>query len=104
MQYFYKGTDEKKWFYYNGKEIENVKTLNNLELYFHHRVPLFRQKKYATERATKAMYRILKNVNQLHLSLDDQLHLFDKIVVPLLLYGCEVWGYSNVDIMERIHV
>lgn len=25
-----------------------------------------------------------------------QLELFDKIVVPVLLYGCEVWGNLNV--------
>ena len=23
------------------------------------------------------------------------LDLFDKTVVPVLLYGCEVWGYEN---------
>lgn len=69
------------------------------------------------------MYGILKRVKQMHLSLDHQLHLFDKIVVTILLYGCEVcgcvylmyiqynvfksnqvWGYSNVDKIERIHV
>lgn len=52
------------------------------------------------------MYSILKKGNQFRLSLENQLHLFDKIVVPspILLYGCEVWGYGNVDIIERIHV
>jgi hypothetical protein len=31
-----------------------------------------------------------------------QLDLFDKIVKPILLYGCEVWGVGNNDIVERI--
>ena len=32
------------------------------------------------------------------------LELFDKSVVPILLYGCEVWGFENIDIIERIHL
>ena len=32
--------------------------------------------------------------------------LFDYMVVPigLLLYGCEIWGYENIDIIENIHI
>ena len=31
------------------------------------------------------------------------LKLFDSCVEPILLYGCEVWGYENVDILEKVH-
>ena len=27
-----------------------------------------------------------------------------NIVVPILLYGCEVWGYENCDIIEKLHM
>lgn len=101
---FTKGRVKNNVFYYNGKEIEIVKNFKYLGVIFSSSGSFIQTKKYAAERATKAMYGILKKGNQLHLSLDDQLHLFDKIVVPILLYGCEVWGYSNVDIIERIHV
>ena len=30
--------------------------------------------------------------------------LFDKMVKPILLYGCELWGFSNCDIIERVHL
>lgn len=30
--------------------------------------------------------------------------LFDRIVVPVLLYACEVWGYENIEIIERVHL
>ena len=26
------------------------------------------------------------------------------MVVPILLYGCEIWGYENIDIIENIHI
>ena len=31
------------------------------------------------------------------------LKLFDSCVEPISLYGCEVWGYENVDILEKVH-
>ena len=31
------------------------------------------------------------------------LKLFDSCVEPILLYGCEVWGYENVDTLEKVH-
>ena len=30
--------------------------------------------------------------------------LVDKVVVPVLLYGSEVWGYENLDVIERVHL
>ena len=39
----------------------------------------------------------------LNLPLDLQLEIFDHTVVPILLYGCEVWGFENTDIIERLH-
>ena len=29
---------------------------------------------------------------------------FDKIIKPILLYGCEELGFSNNDILEKIHL
>jgi hypothetical protein len=39
-----------------------------------------------------------------NLSISCQLDLFDKVVKPILLYGCELWGLSNCDIIERVHL
>jgi hypothetical protein len=38
------------------------------------------------------------------LSIKGQYDLFDKIVKPILLYGCEIWSFSNLDIIERVHL
>ena len=29
---------------------------------------------------------------------------FDSLVEPIILYGSEVWGFENIQIMERIHL
>ena len=50
------------------------------------------------------MYAIIRKTRELNLSIDCQLDMFDKMVVPILLYGCELWGFENLDIIERLHL
>lgn len=47
--------------------------------------------------ARKAMFALLAKVTKLHLPIDISLDLFDKLVLPILLYGCEVWGFESID-------
>ena len=56
------------------------------------------------EKATRALYEVLK-LGRLHnLSIKCQLDLLDKMVKPVLLYSCEIWGMGNNDILERVHL
>ena len=48
------------------------------------------------------MFSLLKKWRQFDIPVDLMLELFDKSVVPILFYGCEVWGFENIDIIERI--
>ena len=34
------------------------------------------------------------------LPIDIVLDLFDKMILPILLYGSEIWGYENLDSIE----
>ena len=54
--------------------------------------------------ASRAMFEVLKKGRKLHLDIDTQIKLFDSTVLPILLYGSEAWGYSNVDIIEKLHL
>ena len=47
---------------------------------------------------------LIRKMKTLDLSVDTQIELFDKMIKPILLYGSEIWGYSNVKPIERIHV
>jgi hypothetical protein len=51
----------------------------------------------------KAMYEVLRKGRIHNLSIKCQLDLLDKIVKPILLYGCEIWGFGKNDIIERVH-
>lgn len=50
------------------------------------------------------MYGVIRKIRTFNLPIDCQLDLFDKVVVPVLLYACEVWGYENIEIIERVHL
>jgi hypothetical protein len=39
-----------------------------------------------------------------YLDLDLQLQLFDSMVTPILLYGVEVWGVGNIDIVKQFQL
>ena len=40
----------------------------------------------------------------MHLPVDLQIELFTKLVKPILLYGCEIWGFGNIDVIERVQL
>ena len=64
----------------------------------------YEAKKTIAEQATKAMYALLKKVKSLYLPIDMQIDMFMKTVKPILLYGCEIWGHGNLDIIERVQL
>ena len=40
----------------------------------------------------------------MHLPLDVMFQLFDSMVMPILLFSCEVYGIESLDIIERVHL
>jgi hypothetical protein len=47
------------------------------------------------QQAQKAIYSVYRKVRNLCIPVDLQLKLFDSIVLPILTYSCEVWGFEN---------
>ena len=50
------------------------------------------------------MHGVFRKIRQLNPPIDCQLDLYDKIVIPVLLHGCEICGYENQELIERIHL
>ena len=51
----------------------------------------------------KAYFSLLSKIQKFKLPLDIQYKLFDQLVVPIITYGCEVWGHVNLDKIEMFH-
>ncbi len=51
--------------------------------------------------ASRAMYALIGKCRKLGLPIDLQLELFDRMIVPIMLYGWEVWGPENYTETEK---
>ena len=56
------------------------------------------------DQARRAMYGMLNKSSKLCLPLDLKLKLFDQLVIPVLLYGCEIWGFEDLRQLEAFHI
>ena len=56
------------------------------------------------KKAQRAIFSLPKNIRLKQLPIDVQLQLFDSVVLPELLYGCEIWGFENLAIIEKVHI
>ena len=56
------------------------------------------------DRASRAMFTLLRTCRQLSLPVDIQIDLFDKMIVPILLYGCEIWGYGSCALATKLQL
>jgi hypothetical protein len=88
----------------NGEKLEIVNCFNYLGIELSRTGNFKRAKQSIAGKATVAFYEVLKMGRKHGLSVKIQLDLFDKMVKPILLYGCEVWGFSNNDIIKKVHL
>ena len=56
------------------------------------------------EQTQRAMFILLRRSRQLDLPLDIQLELFDTLIMPIITYGCEVWGFEDLNIIEKLQL
>ena len=50
------------------------------------------------------MFSLVRKARKVFLPLDLQLHLFDSMIIPILLHGSEVWGCESVDITDLFYL
>ena len=60
--------------------------------------------KHVYKKAQNAMYALIKKGRECNLPIDVYLNMFDSTIVPILLYGCEVWGPSHAHTIEKLHL
>ena len=91
-------------FLLDGLNIEVTNEYKYLGIYFTRGGSFEKAKEHIADQANKAMFSLLKKIRTFDLPLDLQLELFDKMIKPILLYGAEIWGFGNCDVIERIHL
>ena len=74
-----------------------------LGISFDYKGQFFKARNRLIEQAKKALFAVVNKIRKLGLPCDIQLKLFDMMIAPILLYGAEVWGYENCEIIEAFH-
>lgn len=84
--------------------IEIADSYKYLGVIFQNNGNFIQTRKMLRDQANRAMFSVFKKCRLLHLPVDLQFDLFDQMVLPIVMYGCEVWGYENMNIMENLHL
>lgn len=87
----------------DGEIIETVAKYKYLGIFFTQSGSFLNARKHIVLQAKKAMILLLTRINNLDIPIDLQLKLFDHTVLPILTFACEVWGYENLDLIEKVH-
>ena len=91
-------------FFCNGQELETVQSFKYLGIVFScngsYKVAL--EDLYS--RASRAMFALLAKCRKFDLPIDIRLELFDRLVTPIMLYACEVWGFDKAATLEKLHL
>ena len=88
----------------NNYVLDNVKSYKYLGITITPNARFKETIKYLCSQAQKAMFSFIKKARALQLPLDVQLDLFHNTVMPIALYGCEVWGFEDCGLVERLHL
>ena len=83
-------------FFYGEEKVEIVDDYVYLGVTINYNGSFTKAIQKQISQARKAMFSMLTKASRLQLPLDIQLELFDKTVLPVLLYGCEIWGCANI--------
>ena len=87
-------------FWYGEEQVEVVDDYIYLGVKINYNGSFTKAIEKQIDQARKAMFSLITKARRLQLPVDLQIELFDKTVVPILLYGCEVWGCSNISEIE----
>ena len=52
------------------------------------------------DKARKALFKLDGTISKCQMPIALQLYLFDCLIKPILLYGCEIWGMENFETIE----
>ncbi len=91
-------------FKYDGEKLNIVTDFQYLGIIFSCKGNCNAAKAHIVQQARKAMFIVIRKARKLNLPIDIQLELFDSMVMPILLYGTEIWGYENCNVIENFHM
>ena len=91
-------------FKYRGRQVEVVYEYNYLGICMNYNNKFSVAQKQLYNKAARAMFSLITKCKKHMLPLDIRIELFDKMITPILLYGCEIWCPSMVNLASKLQL
>ena len=88
----------------NNQLLEHVSSFKYLGITFNFNGKFNRSIKELKDQGRRAMFSLLQKSRHLELDISVQIELFNSLVRPILTYGCEIWGYACIEIIESLQL
>lgn len=89
------GRKSKATFYFKNEELEQVTNYKYLGVYFQCSGSFATAKSDLYNKAQKAIYKLFSCFSSELPSCKTAMHIFDHTILPILSYGCDIWGVFN---------
>ena len=87
-------------FSYGDDTIEVVSDYVYLGVTINYNNEFFKVMRKQLDQARKAQFSMLIKCRKPELPIDMQCKLFESMVIPVILYGCEIWGFQDIKMLE----
>ena len=88
---------------YNNQDVEIVPTFNYLGIVLFSGGSFIPATKTLADKGLRAMHCSLETIKETQVPIKIMFNLFDSLVASVLSYGCEIWGFSSAECIERVH-
>ena len=95
----------KHQWHFGEHELKATNIIPYLGILFSSNGSFYQAQKKLSEQAGKALFSLRKKLGRFrNLKPSFLLDIFDKFIVPILNYACEIWGFHKSPDIERIHL
>ena len=89
--------------YLNQTKVERVDSFCYLGIIFKYNNTFQLSIQHNIDKSRKALFKRDGTISKCQMPIALELYLFDCLIKPILLYGCDIWGMENFEAIEIFH-
>lgn len=90
--------------FYDNVKLDVVKEFTYLGVNLSSNGLFYKAQKRLSDQGLKALFALNSLFDSVELEISDKIKLFDSMVLPILCYGSEIWGFHKSLDIERVHL
>jgi hypothetical protein len=89
---------------YNDIKLEVVNKFTYLGVTLSSNGNFLKAQEALSKQASRALFSLNKLFSKISFSIADKIRLFDAMILPILTYGTEIWGFHPSPDIEKVHL